>query len=476
MEKKVINFMHAHRLVEKNKTIVIGVSGGPDSMALLHFFNGIKKEWNLKIIAISVDHQLRGDESAADIEYVGEVCRKWGIPFQYAAVDVNAYKNKHKVSTQVAARKLRYDVFKKKLVDYRADYLALGHHGDDQIETMIMSLARTTNLRTLTGIPIQRKFANGHIIRPFLCVTKKEIEQYCKLYNIQPRIDFSNFDTYYTRNDIRNSIVPKLKERNENLHTTIQMLSETLQEDERYLITEAKKLVSKAITIHVKRKTADLTVSTFNQYPVALQRRAYHLTLCYLYDILPEQLTYTHEQIFLSLVHKNSNRRLDFPKDLIVERSYDHVLFYFKSSQQEDETFHKIIEYIPTSIALSDGAILSISYIDEPIAEKEENNYTYICALNQLTLPLHIRTRSPGDRMRYRGLEGSKKIKDIFIDEKIPRLLRDKTYLLTDDTNEIFWLIGIKKGVLTKKAERGPYLLFEYKKKIIGEEEDAKRY
>src|SRR5690625_2957516 len=168
MEKKIIDFIQTHHLVKKNKTVMIGVSGGPDSMALLHFFHQFKREWDLKIIAFSVDHQLRGEESNADIRYVKGVCEEWDIPFDSTTVDVNTYKGIHRLSTQVAARKLRYQAFESKMAEHRADYLALGHHGDDQIETMIMSLARTTNLRTLTGIPLKRQLSNGCVIRPFL--------------------------------------------------------------------------------------------------------------------------------------------------------------------------------------------------------------------------------------------------------------------------------------------------------------------
>src|SRR5690625_1572716 len=173
MDNKVLHFIDKHHLIKKDTRILIGVSGGPDSMALLHYFHRLKDAWNLQVHVVTVDHQLRKEDSKQDVLYVKKMCNKWNIQFDAIAVDVHTYKQQHNVSTQVAARKLRYEVFHEQMQNLRADYLALGHHGDDQIETIIMSLARTTNLSSITGIPLKRQFSSGEIIRPFLCVTKK---------------------------------------------------------------------------------------------------------------------------------------------------------------------------------------------------------------------------------------------------------------------------------------------------------------
>src|SRR5690625_882865 len=167
MNDRVIEFMKKHQLIQKNATVLIGVSGGPDSMALLHFYRSIKNDWNLKIQAISVDHELRGPESREDLEYVEDICHKWGISFMKASIDVKGYQKERRISTQVAARKVRYQFFEEQMNDINADYLALGHHGDDQVETILMALVRSTSTSALSGIPIKRKFAKGYIVRPF---------------------------------------------------------------------------------------------------------------------------------------------------------------------------------------------------------------------------------------------------------------------------------------------------------------------
>src|SRR5690625_5063699 len=177
METTVSNYMKSHHVHLENKTILVGVSGGPDSMALLHILTSSLRERNMTIVAMAIDHQLRGKESKADVKYVQDMCDEWGIQFISVQLDVQAYSTAQKVSTQVAARELRYNVFKKQMKIHNADYLALGHHGDDQVETLVMSLMRAANATSFIGIPFRRPFAEGEIIRPLLCVTKNEIEQ-----------------------------------------------------------------------------------------------------------------------------------------------------------------------------------------------------------------------------------------------------------------------------------------------------------
>lgn len=467
MENKIYRFMEQHQLTLQGKTILVGVSGGPDSMALLHFLQGLKTNWNLKVVAISIDHQLRGVEAEADIAYVNKMCNKWNIPFVTARVDVRKYEKTHKLSTQVAARKLRYKVFEEQMNAYTADFLALGHHGDDQVETLLMALVRTTNLNSLTGIPVTRTFASGEIIRPLLAVTKKEIEQYCKKHHIQPRMDNTNLDTSYTRNYFRKFIVPKVKERHPHAHMTMQHLSESLQEDESYLKMEAKKVFKQVVTwyphdLHQPTKNerkAELSIEALKLRPVPLQRRVYRLILDYLYDDLPKQLTYVHEQIFLTLLEEPTNKVVHFPQGLLIERSYNDLLFYFRDITVRDSFFEQKIDSIPNRVTLPNGAILSISYLNERDV-LTENNHAFICGYNELSFPLTVRTRKPGDRMHVKGMTGTKKIKDILIDDKIPRAERESIFLIEDNEKRIFWLIGVREGMNIDRTE--PSILFEY--------------
>src|SRR5690625_2948332 len=137
MHHTVMKFIENHQLLTKGSTVLIAVSGGPDSMALLHFYQSIREEWNLKLVAVSVDHQLRGKQSKADIEHVREFCKKWHVEFVATAIDVHSYKRENRIGTQVAARKLRYQFFAEQMKSFQADYLAFGHHADNLLDIKI---------------------------------------------------------------------------------------------------------------------------------------------------------------------------------------------------------------------------------------------------------------------------------------------------------------------------------------------------
>lgn len=444
--KKVKSFIKKYQLLEPNKTVLVGVSGGPDSMALLHLLKEESEINGLHIIAVGVDHQLRGDASEQDMLYVEAQCERWNIPFIKKKVDVEAYKQTNKVGTQVAARTLRYEVFAEVMKEYEADYLALGHHGDDQIETMLMGVMRTTSIQGLKGIPYTRHFATGKIIRPLLLLTKEEIETYCDIHQIEPRIDASNFETDYTRNELRLDVVPILKEKNHRLHQTIQQLSETIQEDESFLMDQAAKVIKDVIQIKDKKCEATILLPAFKKQPVSLQRRLFRLTLNYLYkENIPDKISYTHEEIFLRLIGDQlANKSIDFPNGLKIEKSYEKVHLYFDQAEKNEIMYERTITSLPLEIALPNGDILHIERTKISDTKKTDV-YTLVYPEKEIAWPLHIRHRRRGDRMSYEGLNGSKKLKDIFIDEKVPRDKRDTKYILTDDDGEILWLIGLRK-------------------------------
>lgn len=460
MRNKVTEFMQRHQLLKEETTVLVGVSGGPDSMALLHFYVSIMDEWKLDVVAISLDHQLRGSQSKADLAYVEEVCRTWQIPFVASSADVRGYQLSHQVSTQVAAREVRYQFFKQQMEKFEADYLALGHHGDDQLETMLMSFARSTSTTALSGIPVKRKFSTGFIVRPFLCLSKVEIMKYCKDHRIQPRIDPSNEDETYTRNYFRKQIIPLIKEKNSNIHTTVQRLSESLQEDEKYLQKQAKQLLESLVTFNENHTQATFMIREFKSHSVSLQRRVYHLILNYLYgDTLPKNLSYTHEDIFFSILeHDEGHMQVDFPNQLTINRCYDKVAFQFNGADATDTSFHYTL-HVPGVVMLPDGSRLTATYQQSPDFQRKNS---FVLQANNTALPLYVRTRKPGDRMSWKGLKGRKKIKDIFIDEKIPRDQRDTWPIVTDHDGEIIWLVGLRKKQMPIDEEASLFIQIIY--------------
>ena len=454
LEQKITGFIEKHGLINKGSTVMVGVSGGPDSLALLHYFHTIRAAWNLKVIALSVDHQLRGEESKEDLHYVKKICEQWDITFIGESVDVPHYKKERQIGTQLAARELRYACFKEQMEKHHAQYLALGHHGDDQVETLIMRLVRTANASAFSGIPAKRPFSNGYIVRPMLAVTKDEIIAYCEAHHIQPRIDPSNKETNYTRNYFRKLVVPLLKEKNENIHITAQHLSDTLMEDEAFLQEEAKKVVDRVVKYNEKDRKASLFIDEFTTHSSALQRRAFHLILNYLYHELPEKLSYVHDDYFFSLLkNKQSHVQIDFPNKLIIEKSYQVINIYFQHPLPASSYYEKL--EIPGELSLPNGTILTATYKE---GYENEDNTSYMLAVDEVQLPLYARTRQSGDRMSWYGLNGSKKLKDIFIDEKIPMHQRESWPIIVDESNTILWLVGLRKKEQSFRGEGTRYI------------------
>ncbi|WP_235792959.1 tRNA lysidine(34) synthetase TilS [Virgibacillus salidurans] len=460
MKSSVTAFMKKHQLLTKGATVLVGVSGGPDSMALLHFLCSIRKEWELRLIAISIDHQLRDTESEADLGYVSKMCDRWNVTFIGTSLDVPSYKQEKQVGTQIAARQMRYGFFAEQMEKYEADYLALGHHGDDQVETMLMGLVRSANSSDFSGIPVKRDFVTGCIIRPLLGVTKKEINTYLEASEIIPRIDPTNNETIYTRNFFRKKTIPLLKEKNSNIHTTVQHLSETLGEDEQYLRAQAGKVFNEIVELDEEGTLAAFEIDVFQAQHSALQRRIFHLILNYLYNRLPKDLSYVHEEQFFALLQSDKgNVQIDFPAHLKLEKVYGKLIFNFLP-EEAPPSFHKTLE-VPGRVDFPDGSTVTAFYNNTYYGQ---DKHSYFCNKEEIALPLHIRTRLAGDRMHWKGLEGSKKLKDIFIDAKVPKKDRAKWPILTDNNGEILWLIGLKKGQPDSQKSNTSYIQIIYEK------------
>ena len=175
LEEKVSNYLKSKNVSLRQTKILVGVSGGPDSLSLLHFLWEKEEEWNIKIYAGHVDHMFRGEESLEDAEFVKAFCKDRNIPYFWERIDVPDYIKRTRVNSQMAARDCRYAFFERMMSDYQLDYLALGHHGDDQMETILMRLTRGSTGKARAGIPFMRSFGPGTIIRPFLCLERNEI-------------------------------------------------------------------------------------------------------------------------------------------------------------------------------------------------------------------------------------------------------------------------------------------------------------
>ncbi|RBW67671.1 tRNA lysidine(34) synthetase TilS [Bacillus taeanensis] len=418
-------------------------------MALLHYLLQLKERWQLTIIAAHVDHMFRGEESKEDYRYVEGYCHKNDIVFEGTHLNVTSYKREQKISAQLAARECRYEFFEKIMTKYDAHYLALGHHGDDQIETMLMRQVRGSFGKSRAGMPVKRSFACGEIIRPFLCLEKREIEDYCCRMQLKPRRDPSNEKDDYVRNRFRHSILPFLKKENPNVHERFQQQSEFIYEDEQFLDEVAEKHYRKVIIKKAEDKII-FSVSALQSVPMSLQRRVIHLILKYLYQTIPSSLSSIHIEDLLTLLHaERPSGQLYFPEGLRVVRSYDRCFLTFEQLNKPEP--YNLIFDVPGFIDVPSG-VLTADIKDYSGQQFPNNLHSCICDVEHITFPLCVRTRQPGDRIAALGINGTKKVKNIFIDQKIDRTKRDSWPIVVDGNGDILWIVGLQKSRLARAS------------------------
>jgi tRNA(Ile)-lysidine synthase len=460
LEEKVAAFLNHNSYSLENKKMVIGVSGGPDSLALLHYLWGQREKYHFSIVAAHVDHMFRGQESFEDALFVKSFCQENCIPFEMAQINVPDLMKKTKKSSQIAAREARYRFYEETMEKYNYPYLVLGHHGDDQVETILMRLTRGSLGTARAGIPFKRPFGIGYLLRPFLGIKKTDIESYCYRHRLLPRIDPSNEKEIYSRNRFRKVVLPFLKSENQNVHEHFQRFSEELISDEVFL---QELTVQKMNTVMTIRKKGKITIDNkhFIEMPLPLQRRGIHLILNYLYNEKPASLSALHTNQILSLVkHPHPSAALDLPDGLKVIKSYDFSSFQFGLINVENYYF-ELKE--PGAVVLPSGAIINMDVTDH--REKDVKTCCLIVDADKIVLPIKIRTRRMGDRMTLKGMSGTKKLKDIFIDSKIPIQDRDSWPVITDGIDNILWLPGLKKSSFEGiKHPASQYILLTYQK------------
>ncbi|KKB72777.1 MULTISPECIES: tRNA lysidine(34) synthetase TilS [Bacillus] len=441
--KSIEEFMKKNDLSFDEATIIAGVSGGPDSMALLHALKYTIPA-SATLIAAHVDHMFRGAESEQDMRFVQGFCEAEGILCEALQINVQKYAAEKNLNKQAAAREVRFRFFKDLMEKHRAEYLALAHHGDDQIETMLMKLAKGTVGLGLAGIRPKRRFGEGWLIRPFLGLSKKDILDYCKANHVPFRTDPSNDKDDYTRNRFRHHVLPFLKAESEDVHKRFQTVGDSLAEDEIYLQALTKDKMNTVIT---DKSSSSVTISAERllELPLPLQRRGVQLILNYLYENVPSAFSAHHIKVFLDWISKKDpSGSLDFPNGLKVVKSYHTCLFTFHPLQCENISYHYEINGADEEdLMLPGGSSLHVSRQGKDLALR--GNDVFATSPRQVHFPLYVRTRQKGDRIKLKGMNGSKKVKDIFIDEKVPLAKRDSWPIVTDAEGRIIWIPGLKK-------------------------------
>ena len=438
---KVLDFLINDIKIKENDTIVLGNSGGPDSMFLLTALLKLKEKYNLKIVCAHVNHNVRVESDSEQV-FLMNYCNNHDVVFETMKIENYGDDNFHN-----QARNIRYNFFEDLVNKYEAKYLMTAHHGDDLTETILMRIVRGSTLKGYSGFDKIVYNDNYTLVRPLIFLTKDYIKEYDDKNNIPYVVDKSNFKEKYTRNRYRLKMLPFLKEEEKNVHEKFLKFSETLEEYDRFINNEIKKNIDKVYKNNI------IYTDKYLELDPLIQRKVIEYIL---EDIYKEDLMIIndkHVKLILDLIYsKKSNSTVCLPHNIDVNKNYNLVTF----SKEIKEVIDYNIE-LTNYVKLPNGHNLSI-------VDNEESNNNFVCRLDtsEIKLPLYVRTRKLGDKMSLKKINGSKKIKDIFIDCKVSTLERDKWPIVVDSEDKILWIPGVKKSKYTKLKNEKYDIIIKY--------------
>lgn len=423
------------RWFQSGECVVVAVSGGVDSVVLLHLLKELRNPTH-PLLVVHVDHQLR-QESYRDARFVQELCEEWEIPCIVKTVTVR--EEGEKGSLQERARIARYKAFSEVMQREHSGILLTAHHADDQLETMVMRLARGTSLQGLSGIPRSRSFENGTVHRPLLSFTKEELREYAVVNNLRYREDPSNQKKTYTRNRIRHDVIPNLKEEAPQVARHASSLASRLQEDEELLQQLTKSFVER-MTIQTTAVSWSISLQSFLEGALPLQRRAIHLILNCLSVEKSVTLTAQHIEDILHIANEpHPSLRVQLPAGIHVRRVYEELLF---STVPSSNVIPKGVQLFQGSSSAEWGKYsFTLEELGNPFCEWDTE--TYLVPDNAM-FPLTIRVPQQGDRIQL--LKGTKKLNRLFIDAKIPREKRRTWPVVVDAKGTILWVVGLRQS------------------------------
>lgn len=429
---------------------VVAVSGGPDSMALLHMVAQMARVRPLRLIAAHVNHRFRGAESDAEAELVARTTREWGIPLEAAEIDVPYFIEETGLNAQSAARHKRYEFLMRTARQHGAGYVLFGHHADDQAETVLMRVLHGTGVSGLAGIPARRRENNVELFRPLLRITKGEILEYCERNGVPYAVDSSNSSRRYLRNAVRLDLIPQLEKINPRLKESLVRLADMAAADDDYLESETARLAGETATSSGEGYRVDLT--RFGRLHVALQRRLIKLILKCCANRW-QSLAYQQVDTLLEAMTdgRQTVTRFDIGGGWTFVREYDQA--YIGPPPSEPSSYRLQVSEFPCSLRLGEsGWQLQAQRFEARVLPADHRWETWFDA-DELALPLTVRTRLPGDRMQPKGLNGTKKVQDMFVDAKIPRAKREGWPLVTDAEGRIVWIPGLRRSAIAAPNE-----------------------
>ena len=421
--------------------IVIGCSAGPDSMALVDMLLKIREKYSLSLIVAHVNHNVRV-ESIDEALYIKEYCVKNSILFETMTIEKYGDDN-----FENEARNIRYNFFENVVYKYGANYLMTAHHGDDLVETIMMRIVRGSNLKGYSGFKMIVDMTDYKIVRPLIYYTKKELEEYDEMNNVKYFVDKSNSSDKYTRNRYRKYLLPFLKSEEENVHLKFLRFSDNLSAACNFINKERDKALRRVLLADA------LVIDKFILEDPYIQREILYYLLSEFYQDDLILVGDKHIDLILDLIYsKRANSFVNLPNDVIANKCYNML-----------ELKRDVFEITNYEIEFDEYATLPNGHVIERVLDTSDNSNS-ICRLDssEITLPLIVRTRRLGDKMAVKGMDGTKKIKDIFIDSKINLTERDSWPIVVDSKGKVVWIPGVKKSKFDKKKVDSYDIILRY--------------
>lgn len=475
IEARVLAFISRHRLVAGDETVVVGVSGGADSVCLLHILAGCRGRLGIGLHVAHLNHELREAEAEADAEYVSALAGSLGIPVTIGREGVAAYRAERACSLEEAARELRYRFLIRVAAEIGANRIAVGHTRDDHVETILMHILRGTGTSGLRGLLPCRSLpgwgqdwvpqsGDALVIRPLLETAREETVRYCQEQRLYPRVDASNVSLSFFRNRLRIHLLPALREYNPAIDRALLRLADVSREDSAFIELQAARLWDEAAG-QGEHGAVQLDVEKTANSPIALQRQLLRMALGTVAGNTRD-IEINHVEAVRRLLERPVGKWLLLPHGVVCWREYGRLVVG-RLTPPDDEAARERPWLAPVPFARLEGqfslnvpgetalpgwrvraSILREQQVSSlstsiPPADEDDGPCGFVADfdLQKTGSNLFVRTRRPGDRFYPLGMDSPKKLQDFMVDSKIPRSWRDYVPIVSSERH-IAWVVG----------------------------------
>jgi tRNA(Ile)-lysidine synthase len=429
---QVVKTIKRHSMLQEGDIVLIGLSGGPDSVCLSVILDEVRDNFNLSLHALYADHGLRPEESRDEETFCKGFCDEHRIDFHTERLGVKTYAEEKRINIHEAARGLRYGAFERTALKINAARIAVAHNADDQAETVIMRLIRGAGRRGLSGIPYMR----GNIIRPLLDIRREDIERFLSEKRIKFITDSSNLKTEYLRNRLRLEVIPALKMNNPSVIESMNRTADILREEERYLEMVTNKAMTRLVT-RKKDESIELFLMPLMNIDMAILRRVLKRALGEIGADRGIELTHIDDIISLIMDNKSGDM-ISLPKNIRAVKSYSTLLL----TKEVLTGLQTRLMDVPGDTLIGEKGLRIISQLSDKLEEIADKN-TAVFDFEEIVVPLKIRQRREGDFFYPAGFGRKKKLHDFFVDEKVPREMRDSVPIITSG-EDIIWIAGYR--------------------------------